>query len=98
MIDKHERITTCEHYGVCTYVLYVGKCQKACLDKYRKTQSHNKTLWRSRAYYNDYLWVECSNCDFRVEATTAVITGKSSTDFVGVKYKYCPNCGKPMEV
>lgn len=98
MINEHEQIRSCEHYGICTYALYVGKCQKACLEKYRKAMSGSKTVWKSRAYANDFIWAECSNCGFRVEASNAVVLGKSSSDFVDVKYKFCPMCGKPMEV
>ena len=54
--------------------------------------------WKPRAEFNDYLWAECSNCGFRVEAYKAVYTGISSTDYTSVKYKFCPMCGKSMRV
>ena len=55
-------------------------------------------VWKDRAEYNDFIWAECSNCGFRVEAYKAVKTGKSSADYVEVKYNFCPICGKPMTV
>ncbi len=40
----------------------------------------------------------CSACGFTVEPVRAVETGWASTEFTGVKYRYCPMCGKPMAV
>lgn len=42
------------------------------------------------------LFVSCSACGFRVETLRAVETGWTSTEHVGLKYKFCPECGKPM--
>ena len=53
--------------------------------------------WKTREEYNDYLWVECSNCGFRVENYKAVKTGMSSTDIVGNKWNACPVCCARMD-
>ena len=52
--------------------------------------------WMNRSAKNDYIWCECSNCGFMVENYKAVILGKSDTDYIGVKYHYCPVCGAKM--
>lgn len=52
--------------------------------------------WKTRAYRNDYIWVECSNCGFLVENYKAIYTGKSSTDIVGYKWHACPKCTAKM--
>ena len=54
--------------------------------------------WLHRARYNDYIWCECSNCGFWVEHYKAVVTKGCDTNFVDVKYKFCPICGKEMRV
>lgn len=41
---------------------------------------------------------KCSACGFEIQATLAVETGWAMSDFTGVKYKFCPSCGKPMLV
>lgn len=53
--------------------------------------------WKTREEYNDYLWVECSNCGFRVENYKAVKTGMSSTDIIGNKWNACPVCCARMD-
>ena len=53
--------------------------------------------WKDRAYLNDYIWAECSNCGFIEENIKVVKLGCSSTDFVGVKWYYCPKCGAKMD-
>lgn len=55
-------------------------------------------FWKDRSEYNDYLWSECSNCGFQVESYKAVETGRSSTDYARPKYRFCPECGRPMAV
>lgn len=52
--------------------------------------------WKTRERHNDYLWVECSNCGFRVENYKAVETGISSTDVTGYKWHACPKCTAKM--
>lgn len=42
------------------------------------------------------MFVSCSNCNFRVETIRAVETGWSSSEHVGLKYNFCPSCGRPM--
>ena len=61
-------------------------------------KSQQPAKWKDRAEHNDYIWAECSNCGFRVEAYKAVKTGNSSADYIEVKYNFCPICGKPMTV
>lgn len=67
----------------------------ACLDTYVFDESIT-AHWMTREHKNDYLWVECSNCGFRVESYKAVNVGKSSTDIVGYKYHSCPKCTAKM--
>ena len=52
--------------------------------------------WKTREAKNDYLWVECSNCGFRVENYNAVELGSSSTDIIGYKWHACPKCASKM--
>lgn len=54
--------------------------------------------WKHRAEHNDFIWCECSNCGFRVEAYKAVVSEGRDTNYVAVKYNYCPICGKSMGV
>jgi hypothetical protein len=99
MINGNEIISDCPHYTFCTYVLYVGTCMKECFKRREKEMgTNNYAFWRHRGAYNDFLWCECSNCGFRIEAYTAVKAGKSSTDYIDVRYKFCPMCGKEMKV
>lgn len=98
MINSHEVILSCPHYTFCSYYLYVGSCKQECLNKRAKELGNAVAKWKHRAANNDFLWCECSNCGFRVENYVAVVCGKSSTDYVDVKYKFCPMCGKPMGV
>lgn len=44
------------------------------------------------------MFVSCSACQFRVETLRAVETGWSSREHVGIKYRFCPACGKPMSL
>lgn len=55
-------------------------------------------IWKNRKHAGDYLWAECSMCGFRVENYKAVTIGRSSDNYVGVAYKYCPKCGSKMGV
>lgn len=57
-----------------------------------------KAKWKNRKRYNDHLWAECSKCGFMVENYKAVVTGRSSDEYVGVLYNYCPKCGSKMSV
>lgn len=54
--------------------------------------------WQHRAYRNDHLWAECSNCGFLVENYKAVEMGRSSTEYLSVKYRRCPQCEAKMKV
>jgi ribosomal protein L33 len=80
----------------CSEPLYTGRCKQECWDRYCGKASFAR--WKHRGMHNDFIWAECSNCGFRVENYKAVRVGKSSTDYVEVIYKFCPMCGKPMEV
>lgn len=84
--------------ALCTLPLYTGKCSKECLARYYNTTNSNYAYWEHRAKHNDHLWVECSNCGFRVENYKAVVLDKCDTKFSDVKYKFCPICGKEMRV
>lgn len=99
MINEHEVILDCPHYNLCTHVLYVGSCRKECFDKRDKELgASNYAFWRHRGAHNDFIWCECSNCGFRVEAYKAVVSKGRDTNYVDVKYKFCPICGKEMKV
>lgn len=64
--------------------------------KKKKARAVERAVWRKDP--KDMLHVSCSACGFRVETLRAVETGWSSSDHVGVKYAFCPACGKPMSV
>jgi predicted nucleic-acid-binding Zn-ribbon protein len=100
MINGHEVISGCPHYTFCAHVLYTGSCMKECFKRHSKEDSSgtNKAKWKHRAAHNDFLWCECSNCGFRVEAYKAVVSEGRDTNYVDVKYKFCPICGKEMRV
>lgn len=105
MINSHENIMECPRWAFCSTPLYTGRCSKICFelrDKYSKAYMHTEinriAYWEHRAKHNDYLWVECSNCGFRVENYKAVVLDRSDTKFSDVKYKFCPICGKEMGV
>jgi hypothetical protein len=79
--------------------VHTGKCLDECLRRYRaEINTSNYAFWKHRAAYNDYIWVECSNCGFRVENYKAVVLDGCDTKFKDVKYKFCPICGKEMKV
>ena len=98
MINAHEVVPNCPHVE-CTHQLYTGKCLDECMKRYRAEMgTSNYAFWRHRGAHNDYIWVECSNCGFRVENYKAVVFDGSDTKFKDVKYKFCPICGKEMRV
>ena len=49
-----------------------------------------KAKWKSREEHNDYIHAECSGCGFQVESYDAVETGRSSTEYIKAKWKFCP--------
>lgn len=99
MINTHEVILDCPHYAFCTHLLYVGRCMDECLKRRNREYGFsNKAKWKHRGAHNDFIWAECSNCGFRVENYKAVKMGRSDTDYIEVRYKFCPACGKQMEV
>ena len=51
-----------------------------------------KAKWKSREEHNDYIHAECSGCGFQVESYDAVETGRSSTEYIKAKWKFCPKC------
>ena len=81
--------------------LVINACRKhkcPLLGKEVLTEDSPYAYWLHRARYNDYIWCECSNCGFWVEHYKAVVTQGCDTNFVDVKYKFCPICGKEMRV
>jgi hypothetical protein len=91
-------VPDCRHAN-CQHLFYTGSCLQECLKQYiNELGINSKARWRHRGAYNDFIWAECSNCGFRVENYKAVKTGRSDTDYVDVKYNFCPMCGKAMEV
>lgn len=98
MLNGHEVVPDCRHAN-CRHLIDTGKCLDECLRRYRvELGANNYAFWRHRGAHNDFLWVECSNCGFRVENYKAVVFDGSDTKFKDVKYKYCPICGKEMKV
>ena len=59
-------------------------------------QGEPYAYWTSNEEKNDYLWARCSNCGFEVESLKCVESGKSSNDYVSVKWPFCPKCGRRM--
>lgn len=55
-----------------------------------------EAYWTSQEERNDYIWARCSKCGFTVEALRCVKTGRSSNDYTGVKWPFCPRCGRRM--
>ena len=102
MINSQDYIMDCPRWAFCSIPVYTGRCSKVCFElksKYESTyQVASHAYWEHRAQYNDYLWVECSNCKFQVEKYKAVVCDGSDTKFSEVKYKFCPICGKEMRV
>lgn len=84
--------------ALCTLPLYTGRCSDECLRRYHGKSNSKYAYWEHRAKYNDYIWVECSNCSFRVENHKAVILDGCDTKFSDVRYKFCPICGKEMRI
>jgi hypothetical protein len=98
VINGNEVVPNCPHV-CCTHQLHTGKCLDECIKRYRAEMgTSNHAFWRHRSAYNDFIWCECSNCGFRVEAYKAVVSEDRDTNYVDVKYKYCPICGKEMRV
>lgn len=86
--------------AACTVPLATGACLYQCWVRYKgdSKPSSEVAYWRHRGAYNDYIWVECSNCGFREEGYKAVVKDGCDTKFKDVKYKFCPMCGKEMRV
>ena len=81
--------------------LVINACRKrkcSLLGKEVIPEGVNEAYWLHRAQHNDYIWVECSYCGFRVENYKAVVLNRSDTDFIDTRYHYCPICGKKMKV
>ena len=100
MINEHEHVVSCMYYYLCPTPLYTGKCSDECIKKHYKefNSSKDKAKWKHRAEYNDFIFAECSNCGFMEEAWKVVRKGESDCEYVEVKYKFCPMCGKAMGV
>lgn len=52
--------------------------------------------WLPLANKNNYIHCICSVCGYMDEAIRAVTIGRSSDEYTGAKYKFCPNCGSSM--
>lgn len=52
--------------------------------------------WKHMGDKNDYIHCTCSDCGYMTEALRAVEIGRESTNYTGVKWRFCPNCGAPM--
>ena len=89
-------IYNCPH-ALCTTPLYTGECRQDCLDRYYGKAS-DTAKWKHRAEHNDFIFAECSNCGFMEEAWKVVKKGGDDRTYIKAKWKYCPMCGKPMEV
>lgn len=44
------------------------------------------------------MFTACSKCGFQIETLRAVETGWTSTEYVGIRYRFCPSCGSPMHL
>ena len=98
MINSKEVVPDCRQAN-CRHLLYTGRCLAECLRRYKgELVVSNHAFWRHRGAYNDFIWVECSNCGFREEGYKAVVKDGCDTKFKDVKYKFCPMCGKEMRV
>lgn len=84
----------------CRHPIDTGKCLDECWRRFKdqKKPEESFAYWEHRAQHNDYLWVQCSNCGFRIENYVAVVLAGCDTKFSDVKYKFCPICGKEMRV
>lgn len=102
MITETEYIVDCPRWVFCSTPVYTGRCSKVCFEMKKKYERicgiTDVAYWEHRAEYNDFIWVECSNCGFREEAYKVVVKDGCDTKFSDVKYKFCPMCGKEMRV
>lgn len=57
-----------------------------------------RAFWEHMASQGDLSHAKCSNCGFTVETARAVETGWSTTEYVSVRYRFCPMCGRAMSV
>lgn len=48
--------------------------------------------------HGDHIHCACSNCGHTEEAIRAVHIGRSSDDYTGVVYNFCPKCGSHMSI
>lgn len=62
----------------------------------KKRRVQEKAAWLPDR--NNRLFVSCSKCGFRIETVRAVETGWSSADHVALRYRFCPECGRPMSL
>ena len=65
-------------------------------NKRRRAQAAEKSVWVTDP--SNPMYVACRACGFRVEAVRAVVTGWSATEHLGLRYNFCPHCGRPMFV
>lgn len=102
MISKQKYILDCPRWPFCSTPVYTSHCSDICFKmkaKYADLFSRVSTArWKNRAEHNDFLWAECSNCGFCIENYKAVKVSASSTKYEDVIYRFCPMCGKLMEV
>lgn len=97
-INNREIVPDCK-LANCRHLIDTGKCLDECLKRYRAELGlRAEAKWKHRAEHNDFIWAECSNCGFREETRKVVYKGCSDTEYVDVKWKYCPMCGKSMGV
>lgn len=70
----------------------------ACLLECPPNDDLRRGVWKNRAEHNDYIWSECSECGFIEEAWKTVNCGIRDSDYVSVKWNFCPKCGAIMRV
>ena len=68
--------------------------------QYKKKQKNRipAAVWEPVAEQGRQAQARCSACGFLVEASRAVETGWNATEFVKIRYKFCPMCGSRMEL
>ena len=87
------KVVSQEEYDNLKYQFDVLDAELTRLENAGATIAQADGYWNTREAHNDYLWVECSECGYRVENYVAVKTGVSSTDIVEVRWHFCPKCG-----
>lgn len=63
--------------------------------KKKKQQQAQASRWEQDP--SSRMHVVCARCGFRIESARALETGWSLSEVTGLKYRFCPNCGRRMQ-